>query len=259
MKNCNLVIDELLHFFSEEFECTSEDNYIIVNTPFMYSDGDHIQLFIQQYENLYVISDLGETARKMASFNFNWNTAQIKNLYSHLLKTYDVEGDNHILQIKISTFEGMGYKIFNLLEAIQKKEQLLILRKTIKQRNFQEMVQEYLIGEGFQPEEEHKVTGASGIEYTIDLFINHKSNILLKTLSTQSDTGDNDQISRIYSTYSDIHFNHPYFQRTIILDDIETNWTQNQINLIKQVSDAEIGKWSQRSQFSRNLHTLIKQ
>jgi hypothetical protein len=259
MKNCNLLIDELFHFFSEEFECTSEDNYLILNTPFVYSDGDHIQLFIQKYENLFVISDLGETARKMDSYNFNWNTAQIKNLYSHLLKTYDVESENHILQIKINSFEGMGYKIFNLLQAIQKKENYLILRKTFKQRNFQEMVQEYLLNEGFQPEAEYKIAGASGIEYTIDFFINHNSNILLKTLSTQSDSGDNDQISRIYSSYSDIHINHPYLRRTIFLDDLETKWNQYQINLITQVSDTEIGKWSQRELFSKNLHSLIRQ
>lgn len=256
MDPCKILISELLSYLSSEFECFIDDQLIGINTPFLYSDGDQIQLFIQQYEKMMVISDLGETARKMDAYSFNWNSPQAKNQYTQILKTNNIESQNHILRFTTDSLENMGYKIFDLIHAIQQKENLLVLRKPFKQKNFKDDVEIYLLEKGFVPESDIKIDGESGNEYQIDFYLNHNSNILLKALSSASDTGDKDQISRTYTSYSDIKLKHKEYRRAVILDDKDIKWDQNQKNLLSQIIDIPLAFWSTIEEFTDKLQHI---
>jgi len=248
MKKCKILIEELMKYLSNEFECYTDGPFIVVNTPFQYSDGDHIQLFIQEFEDLLIVSDLGETARRMDAYNFNWKSAQVKEIHHQILVSNDIEEISHVLQFKTKTLENHGYKIFSLLSAIQQKDNLIVLKRKTTKKTFKDQVEVFLLKEGYKPETEFNIDGESGTEYKIDFFINHNTNTMFKALSSVSESGDTDQIARAYMAYSDISKKHDNLHRSVILDDIETVWEKNQIDLIDQVLDKPIIYWSKREE-----------
>ena len=58
---CTLLQDQM----GELFRCAEVGNYIRIRTPFMYPDGDYIDVFWERTANdaTVTLSDLGETIR----------------------------------------------------------------------------------------------------------------------------------------------------------------------------------------------------
>src|SRR5690606_33590645 len=48
---------------SELFQCSDNGEYTRVRTPYLYPDGDNIDLFLRTKDGVVTVSDLGETTR----------------------------------------------------------------------------------------------------------------------------------------------------------------------------------------------------
>src|SRR5208337_3115731 len=49
------------------FDCFQQGDYVRIRTPFLYPDGDVIDLYYEEYDGMGTISDLGETVRWLGS------------------------------------------------------------------------------------------------------------------------------------------------------------------------------------------------
>ncbi|GBF80953.1 DUF1828 domain-containing protein [Aphanothece sacrum] len=54
-----------------QFSCSTIDGFVRIRTPYLYPDGDFIDLYLKQKEEGYILTDLGETIRwlKMQSIS----------------------------------------------------------------------------------------------------------------------------------------------------------------------------------------------
>ena len=62
-KHCDNLAGEL----GELFTCVITERHAKIRTPFLYPDGDNIDLFVTEKDGSLVVSDLGETLRWLRS------------------------------------------------------------------------------------------------------------------------------------------------------------------------------------------------
>jgi Domain of unknown function DUF1828 len=58
-----VVCDAIAHNLGALFACSEVNGYTRVRTPFLYPDGDVIDLFVSERNDTFTITDLGETTR----------------------------------------------------------------------------------------------------------------------------------------------------------------------------------------------------
>ncbi len=258
MVTCKDIIQDYFRLISEEFECHSDGPYTVLSTPYFYSDGDFIELFLEQSEDRVLISDLGETARRMATFHFNWSTKQSRALFSQILNSTGVSSNRGKLYVVIGEKERLGARLLDLIHAVQQTDNLLVTMQKYSPQAFRDEVEGYLRKEGFEPELNYQLEGQSGNIWRVHFYINHGSNVIMKALSAASRGAAKYQVSTTYTAYDDIKKNHPQVVRSLIVDDTIQVWDQEIISLAKAVLDTEIGFWSKRDLFSQQLLSFKK-
>lgn len=243
---------------TEGFSCHSDGPYIVITTPHSYSDGDFVELFLEQLGDQFRISDLGETARKLELYKFNWKTKQARSLFSHIINSTGVSSSRGALYVTLATNENIGEKVIDLVQAIQQTDNLIFTVQKYATQVFRDDVEGFLRKEGFEPELNYQIEGESGMPWRVHFYLNHNNNILLKALSASSKGGAKYQISTTYTAYDDIKKRHPQLVRSIILDDETPEiWDLELTHLAEAVIDVDIGYWSKRDDFATKLHGLI--
>lgn len=258
MLGCERLSKVVIEHLIKGFSCYVEEPYVVLATPFFYSDGDTIELFLEQTGNSIRISDMGETSRRLSTFGFNWNTNVARSLFSQILETTNTSSNRGMIYILVIDGEDLGAKVMDLIHAIQQIDNLVFTMKKYVPKTFRDEVENYLRKEGFEPELNYPIAGKSGTVWRVHFYINHGSNILAKALSTPSKGGEKYQVSTTFTAYEDIKKLHPSIKRSVIIDDSMFPWDAENVQLIQQVVDCEIGYWSQKEVFSSNIHQLVK-
>lgn len=256
MITCNELVQNYLHFLTNEFICETDGPYTVLTSPFMYHDGDNIVLYIEQYNDLVIVSDMGETARRLAHINFNWRLKSSRSLFATILNSTGTSSIKGKIFIKLSDLDDVGDKLNDLLHAIQQTDNLVFTVKEHSPQEFRDDVEIYLRKSGFEPVLNYQIDGDSGNLWRVHFYFNHNHNVLTKALSSNSKGGAKYAIQTTYPAYRDIKIRHPEMVRTIILDDSKDIWEPETINLTRQVVDTELGYWSKKEDFSNLLREL---
>ncbi len=257
MRTCESIVKKYIDSLSSGFSCEDSESFLILTTPYQYSDGDYINIFVEEIEGVLKFSDFGETIRKLTNVNFNYKTRQFRSLFSTILATNNISSDNGDLFFQSDLDEDFGDRFGHLLQAIQQTENILFTQKEKGDIDFRSEVEKFLISENFSPILNMQIKGDSGTIWQINFFINHKSNIMIKALSSPVKSREKDMISKVHTAYQDIHIIHPGFLRSIILDDKAGAWEEENVNLAKQVLDLPVGYWSIKERFSSDLKTHL--
>lgn len=258
MLTCKDIVRNYIEYVTDGLECRTEGRFTVISTPYLYSDGDLIELFVEQYGDKVRISDLGETARKLAVVNFNWNTSRARALFSHIINSTGVGSSKGILYVILGKNDNIGGRIADLIQAVQQTDNLLFTVQGYAARGFRDDVEEYLRKEGFEPELNYEIEGESGITWRVHFHLNHGSNVLLKALSATSKGGAKHHATTTYTTFSDIKRKYSKVIRSIILDDGSPIWEADVISLIQAQLDIELGYWSKREDFTEQLRISVK-
>jgi hypothetical protein len=256
MVTCNDLAQNYLNFLADGFSCEADGPFTVLTTPYMYADGDNIDLYIEQYGDYIVVSDMGETARRLALLQYNWKSKIARSLFAHILSSTGTSSVEGKIYTKLMQIEDVGDKVNDLIHAIQQTDNLAFTIQDYSPRDFRDDVEIFLRKSGFEPELNYQIDGISGNLWRIHFYFNHNSNILTKALSSNSRGGAKNLIQATYTAYDDIKKLHPNVVRTVILDDTKEIWEPEFINLANQVIDKEVGFWSKRNEFSDMLHSV---
>lgn len=258
MLTCNELVQNYLKFLADGFSCGTDGPFIVLTTPFMYADGDNIDLYIEQYGDFVIVSDMGETARRLALLNFNWKTKLARSLFAHILGSTGVSSIEGKIYTKLLHLEDVGDKVNDLIHAIQQTDNLAFTVHDYSPQDFRDDVEIFLRKSGFEPELNYQIDGVSGNVWRVHFYFNHNSNVLAKALSSNSKGGAKNLIQATYTAYDDIKKLHPEVVRSIILDDSIDIWEPEIINLANQVIDTGVGLWSRKEEFAEQLHVYVK-
>jgi hypothetical protein len=183
-KPCTLIQRQM----GELFQCAEVGNFVRIRTPFMYPDGDYIDLFMEKAEDVATLTDLGETIRwlKMQSITPRRSPKQ-NQMIEDIRLTHGVEFYRGMLQVRYKAEDNLAAAVNRLAQAALRTADLWF---TFRNRTVESVTDEVadLLTERTIPFERNVTqVGRSGRVWPINFYTRTKErSVLLQVLSTGS-------------------------------------------------------------------------
>lgn len=111
---CTTIRDNICVLFT----CSEVNQYVRIRTPFLFPDGDVIDIFVKQNDELINLTDLGETVRwlKMQSFSER-RTPKQRQLIEDICLNHGIEFSNGTLLLRVSDVHDVSSSVLRLAQA----------------------------------------------------------------------------------------------------------------------------------------------
>ena len=239
------------------FDCIEwQDGQIRVRTPFMYPDGDMIDVFILDIGGNIQITDYGVTLDwlRIQSTNLR-RSARQELLIRDACQTLDVTLDRGQLTLDYVKECEVGEAVIRLSQACMRVADAWFLEHSRVARDLSSDVFIWLGKQGLRVKRSTPFRGLSGREWNVDYCVASKQKTsLVFLLSVQSRGSSHGAIHRVHTGCSDLD-RMPPAQRNwslvSLFDDTVDVWKSEDYALLAQVST--VASWSRRDEFKSIL------
>ncbi len=255
MNQVNLC-EEFSSGLSSLFTCTPHGEYQRIRTPYLYPDGDNIDIFIKKDGDIFIASDLGETTRwlRMQTISKKRSPKQ-QTLIEDACQTHGIEFFRGMLIVRCRKEDSLSSIVFRLTQTALRVSDLWFTMRTRSVESVNDEVADFLSEHQFQFKRSEKLIGRSGRTWMPDFHIRtiHQSS-LLYVLSTGSRSAARSVVYQVHTAFFDL--NHlasgPEALNFISLfDDTLDIWSDEDFRLVEQVS--EVARWSNPDEFTALL------
>lgn len=252
-KPCQTISDTLGDLFS----CSTMDNgFIRIRTPYLYPDGDVIDLFYKVTPAHSFITDLGETIRWLYSQTVNDFLSQKQQQgIQDILLTHDVEQYRGTFMIRLRSADSLVDAITRLSQTAICVSNLWFLLKTRVISSLQEEVAELFRESKIRFEANEKLLGRSGRSWRVNFHTWHNDHSsLVQVLSTGSKAAANTKANNILAGWHDLSFlkvGSQALRFISLFDDTLDVWNTEIISQLEEFSD--IAYWSDPEAFLEML------
>ena len=251
---CTLIQEQM----GELFRCAEVGNYIRIRTPFMYPDGDYIDIFCEctAEEETITLSDLGETVRwlKMQTISPRRSPKQ-KQMIQDICLTHGVEFFRGMLQARYRRGDNLALAVTRISQAALRTADIWFTFRARAIESVTDEVTEYLTEKHIPFERNVTIPGRSGRVWPINFQIRApKRSSLVGVLSTGSRGATRRITDHLVATWHDLsqlkvgpeplHF-------VSLFDDTSDIWSDEDIRQLEDLSD--IARWSEPDEFARIL------
>lgn len=238
----------------ELFSCSPFGEYVRIRTPFMYPDGDVIDLFLQQ--DKATLSDLGETVRwlRMQSLSERRSPKQ-RQLIEDVCLTHGVEFFRGVLMVRVRQPEDLAAAITRLGLAAVRVADLWFTFRTRAIESVTDEVADFLIERNVPYERSEKIPGRSGRVWRPDFHTRlPQRSALVHLLSTGSRAAAKGITEHVLAAWYDLSYLQvgPEALRFVSLfDDTMDVWVEEDFRLLSDLS--EVAYWSRPDEFLDKL------
>ncbi|GIX08277.1 MAG: hypothetical protein KatS3mg115_2680 [Candidatus Poribacteria bacterium] len=239
------------------FECSpGPEEAIRVRTPFMYPDGDYIDIFVLQRDNTYTITDFGEALGwlRMQSARRRLSVKQ-QRLLEDLCLTLGVELFRGQLSIRCDRLGQVGDAVLRLAQAAVRVADLWFTFRTRLVESVEDEVGDWFGERGIPFERSVKHSGRSGRTWTIDFqtFTDARTSLifLLCTGSRAAARRLTEHVVAGWYDLSHLKVVQPHLAFVSLFDDTEDVWREEDFRLLEEIS--EIARWSRPDEFEKLL------
>jgi hypothetical protein len=239
------------------FECAVKGDYVLVRTPYLYPDGDFIDLFIKSTSaGISTVTDLGETVRWL-----NSNTLSVKrslkqaDLISYISQTHDVEFFRGMLKARSSEPANLADTVTRVSQAALRVSDLIFTLRLRAVESVSDEVADFLQGLSLPFERNKRLIGRSGKNWKIDFQVSTSSHgSLIAVLSSGSRSAAQQLIKNVVAAWYDLS---PYttspepLSFISLVDDSADVWSEEDFNLVASISD--VARWSMPKTLSQLL------
>jgi hypothetical protein len=238
------------------FTCEQRGEYQRIRTPYLYPDGDNIDVFCKPQGDIVVVSDLGETARwlRMQTVSSSRSPKQ-KTLIEDVCLNHGVEFYKGMLLARCQPSDSLTAVVTRVAQASLRVSDLWFTFRTRSVESVTDEVADYLTERNFRFERGEKLPGRSGRVWTPDFHVRstHRSS-LVYVLSTGSRSVARSVVNQVHTAFFDL--NHlavgPEALKFVSLfDDTVDVWSDEEFRLAEQLSI--IARWSQPDDFAKML------
>ena len=179
---CELIAKHV----GELYRSFTEKNYITIQTPFIFPDGDIIELYYQETSDGGLITDFGETLRWLSGQTpAQRRTKRHIQLIEDTCSTHRVRFADDQVSVRVPQPELMAEAITRLVQAAIRITDVSFTFRARQFESFADEVYEFLTEKHVSVERNYKVDGVSGQNWTVDFRTHLRSKVsLLYTLST---------------------------------------------------------------------------
>ncbi len=236
----------------ELFQCSNIGDYVRIRTPFLYPDGDVIDVFFRQSDDNFTLTDLGESMRwlRMQTVSQNRSPKQ-RQLVQDVALTQGVEIFKGMLTARVKGIDELPSAVVRLGQAAVRISDLWFTLRTRAVESINDEVQDLLEEKEIPFERGEKIVGRSGRIWRPDFHIRHpKRSALVYVLATGSRAAARGIAEHVLASWYDLdHLKiGPQAIRFVSLfDDTVDVWGPEDFRLLDDLSD--VTYWSKPDQF----------
>ena len=229
------------------FVCSQHDDFVKVRTPFLYPDGDIVDLFLRYQGTEIALTDLGESMRWLRTQTISMKRSpKQKMMINDVCTTLGVQFNKGMIVLKIPDDGSLAEGVLRLGQAAIRIADLYFTMRTKTFQSVTDEVEDFFAEHSIPFERAVSVRGASGKDWNVDFSVgprDHSS--LVQVLSTGSKAAARGIIAHIFTAFSDIGTANDRGprRRVAVFDDNLDIWEPGDYALVLQASDA-VARWS---------------
>jgi hypothetical protein len=229
------------------FDCQPHGEYQRIRTPYLYPDGDVIDVFCKPQGDTTLITDLGETTRwlRMQTVSPRRSPKQ-KALIEDACQTHGIEFYKGMLMARCRPGDDLAAVVFRVAQAALRVSDLWFTFRTRSVESLADEVADFLVEREFQFDRGEKLVGRSGRVWTPDFHVRTvRQSSLVYVLSTGSRSAARNVVNHVHTAFFDLNqlAAGPEALRFVSLfDDSADVWSEEDFRLAEQLST--VTRWS---------------
>ena len=233
MTLCENIIFQLNDHFASDIECLRLDSgYQVVRTPFLYPDGDHIELYLRSMEDGQVLaSDVGQTVMKLAEYGFVLRNSQRRRaMASRIASSLRVRFDNGSLSVEVPS-NGGGNRVWDLLMALQRLSDLVYTEEGIAKASavaryptFGDQFANYVTEKQIAHHRAVQIRLPNDYRFTSDFTLGEGA--IIQLLSASSAGYARRRMNNVYVDFSEMNIAKDNRARLAVVDDSKDLWSE---------------------------------
>ena len=252
----SMICEQLTTNVGALFTCSPVNDYIRIRTPFLYPDGDVIDLFYKEEQGFATLTDLGETLRwlRMQTMSQKKSVKQ-RQLINDICLNHGIEFYRGMLTVRLKQEDDFAQAVTRLSQAALRVSDLSFTFRSRSAESFADEVEELLQSRHIPFERKPSIPGRSGTIWRPDFRARlPQRSTFVSVLSTA-----NRATAKEIAAYASAEWHDlsnwavgPEAVRFISLfDDTIDVWTEEDYRLVKEIS--EVAYWSRRDEFLEKL------
>jgi hypothetical protein len=227
-----------------------------IRTPFLYPDGDVIDVFLQEKSGVMTVTDLGETMRWLRGQSISpRRSAKQRALIDDVCLNHGVELFHGMLVARVKPGDNLAFVVMRAAQACLRAADVWFTMRTRSVESVTEEVEVFLSEKGIGFERSTPLVGRSGRTWRPDFHTRTpKRSSLVCVLSTGSRAAAKNVTDHVLAGWFDL--NHMSIgpeglQFISLFDDTMDVWSEQDFNLLKDLST--VSRWSQPEAFLETL------
>jgi hypothetical protein len=244
--------ERLLQGIGELYVCSPVNHYVRIRTPYLYPDGDVIDLYLVTNGEHATLTDYGETLRWLKSQTPSQKrTVKQNQLIEDICLNHGVEFYSGMLMLRVGQQDNMANVVSRLAQAIVRVSDLYFTFRKRSTESLTEDVNDFLSERAIPFERGPQIPGRSGKIWKVDFHVRTpQRSSLVNVLSTGSRATARGIVEHVVAAWFDLsplrlgqqpqHF-------VSLFDDTVDVWSPEDIQLVGELSD--IAYWSRPEEF----------
>lgn len=245
---CQAIMSE----WSSLFTCKEHGEYHRIRTPYLYPDGDNIDLFCKMEGDKVTVTDLGVTLGwlNMQSFSLQ-RTPNQKRLILVACKTHGVEYDRGMLLARCNADESVAHTFVRVAQAALRVSDVQFTFRRHR-ASIKNQVAEYLSRLNVRYDRSQKLRGRSNRMWPVDFRVHARERqSLVYTLSIRNRAAAPRVVDHIVAAWHDLRGEQTGQFVSLIDDSQEDVWDTNDVRRIADLST--VAFWSEPDRFAQVL------
>ncbi len=257
----NSPCQELSQNIGTLFTCSEFKDFIKITTPFIYPDGDVIDIFYRKINQGFILTDLGETMRWLESQSVSgMRSEKQKELIETIRLTHNLEvkRDMFIARFdKSADSIKLAASVLELGQALVRLSDLWTLQSGRKTKTIIDSVEDFIKGINITYEREQLYTGGTDRNWKPHFYTTVKgNNVLTHVLSTDKRSSAKPILCMVNTQWQDlerykVESNYKFISLIVDTDEGARVWTEGDKKLLSERS--EVKKWSNKNDFKEAL------
>lgn len=248
--------EEIAQTMGELFECSSINGYTRIRTPYLYPDGDIIDLFLEENGGYTTLTDLGEALGwlRMQTVAMH-KTSRQRQLIEDIRLTHGVELYRGMLVVRVRGPGELANAVTRLSQAVLRVTDLWFTFRGRTSASVNDDVEEFLVRQDIRFERGERLVGRSGSLWRVDFYTRTpERSALVNVLSTGSRATARRMAEHTVATWHDLSnlkFGPESLRFVSLFDDELDVWTPEIFGLVEDLSD--VAYWSRKDEFAELL------
>jgi hypothetical protein len=247
---------ELSQSIGELFFCEDRDDHVRIRTPFLFPDGDVIDLFARNGGTTITLSDFGETLRwlRMQTVSGRRSPKQDK-LIQDVLLNHGVELFRGMLTVRVTERQQLAAATMRIAQASLRIADLWFTLRTRAVESLTDEVADLLVDRGVAYERNVPLPGRSGRVWRPDFHTRtERRSALVNVLSTGSAAAARGVVEHVFTQWHDLSHmkvGPEGLAFVSLFDDTINIWTDHDLKLLSELS--EVTFWSNPEQLMEQI------